>query len=206
MTARVATRFLAGVLLTSVPVIADTHYVDVNSANPVSPYTTWTTAATNIQNAIDVSTDGDTVLVANGIYATGGRVVYGAMTNRVAITKAISVQSVNGPTVTSIQGMSPVGDNAVRCVYVGTNATLAGFTLTNGATRLGWAWDWDSLAEYGGGGVWCDVGGVVSNCTLSSNSADYAGGGAYGGTLNNCTLSGNSANSGGGAYGSTLND
>jgi len=61
--------------------------------------------------------------------ATGGIAIYGLMTNRVAINKPIIVRSVNGPEVTTIEGNGPVGDTAVRCAYVGTNATLSGFTL-----------------------------------------------------------------------------
>src|ERR1022692_3925865 len=92
-TAQVATSILAGLLLASMPVLANTYYVSLTGGN-VSPYTSWATAATNIQNAIDASNVGDTVWVTNGVYASGGRVVYGAMTNRVAVTKAITVQSV----------------------------------------------------------------------------------------------------------------
>jgi hypothetical protein len=40
--------------------------VDVNSTNATPPYTDWTTAATNIQDAVDAA-------VTNGTYATGGR-------------------------------------------------------------------------------------------------------------------------------------
>ena len=198
------------------------HFVSLSGSH-VTPYTNWLTAATNIQAAIDVAAVGDIVLVTNGIYGTGGRVVHGAMTNRIALTNAITVQSVNGPVFTVIEGSGPIGDGAVRCAYIGANAVLSGFTLTNGATRA----DGDVDLEQSGGGAWGEVSGILSNCILTGNSAWYGGGsaggmlnncifignsaagyggGSVGGTLNNCTLSGNSAGYGGGSSSGTLNN
>ncbi len=56
---------------------ATVHYVDLNSTNASPPYTNWDTAARDIQSAVDVAETGDTVLVTNGIYVTGGRAVDG---------------------------------------------------------------------------------------------------------------------------------
>src|ERR1017187_1288725 len=120
-------------LLLAFHAAATTFYVNASNPAPGSPFATWSTAATNIQDAIDVATDGDTVLVTNGVYASGGRAVNGTATNRVAVDKAVVLQSVNGPEVTVIEGGRFLG-GAVRCVYLADRATLAGFTLTNGAT------------------------------------------------------------------------
>lgn len=189
-------------LLASVPSFSGTlRYVNVNGTHPVPPYLDWSTAATNIQDAIDVSLANDQVLVTNGVYQTGARAIYG--TNRVAVTKPMIVQSVNGPAVTVIRGYqmpgSINGDSAIRCVYLTNGSMLIGFTLTGGATQ---SYDTD------GGGVNCDpwyASVIVSNCIIGGNSAYYDGAGALGCTLINCTITTNSASSnGGGAFGSTL--
>ncbi|MCW5550689.1 MAG: hypothetical protein KIS67_00845 [Verrucomicrobiae bacterium] len=183
---------LFGVVL-AVASPAATSYVDVNSTNPTPPYTNWATAATVIQDAIDVAVAGDEILVANGIYATGGRAVFGTMTNRVAVDKPITVRSVNGPAATLIKGYqvtgAVLGDSAIRCVYLTNGASILGFTLANGATQAGQALFSNPATM--GGGTWCEAGAVVSNCVVTGNVAFLGGGGAYRGTFHDCTLSGN---------------
>jgi hypothetical protein len=202
---------VAAFLLAASNVSAATHYVSLQSTNPRPPYTNWLTAANNIQDAVDAATVGDTVLVTNGVYAVGEREAFVLYTNyepplvsvglnRVVVTNSIRLESVNGPLVTSILGgllTNEVGQvtNGLRSVFLGMDAFLSGFKLTNGHATLN------------GGGVYCQsTSGVLSNCVLSGNStaAVGAGGGAFGGTLNNCMLSTNSAWFGGGANGCTL--
>ena len=196
----------------TIHVVPGIYYVSSRSANPSPPYTSWMTAATNIQDAVDaVSVPGATVVVTNGTYSAGGRPIYGTLTNRVAVDKPLTLRSVNGPQFTVIQGYQAPGttngDSAVRCVYLTNGASLFGFTLTNGGTRDD-SGDADQVAEQSGGGLWCEsTNAVVSNCVLNGNCAFYNGGGAYQGTLNNCSLTSNSASSsGGGAYLSELNN
>jgi len=185
---------------------AAVRYVDVNSVNPTPPYTNWATAATNIQDAVDAAMPGDEIVVTNGVYATGGRPVGTSfLTNRVAVDKPVVVRSFSGPAVTLIVGAAAPtdgnGDGAIRCVYLTNGAVLSGFTLTNGHTRtIG-----DVFEDRSGGGVRGFWPCVVTNCTLTGNSAGDSGGGAYGSILHNCTLTNNGASEyGGGAQGSTL--
>ena len=183
------------------------HAVNLSSANPVAPYSTWETAATNIQDAINAAAMGEIVLVTNGIYATGGKVMVSDLTNRVALDKALTVISVNGYDATVIEGQWDVsatnGPGAVRCAWISDGATLNGFTLQNGATRGGNSISTD--LQYGGG-AWLSTNALISNCVLTNNSARWAGGGVAFGTVNNCFLTRNIAEKGGGAYQSRLNN
>jgi hypothetical protein len=75
--------------MSAVPAV---RYVNLNNPTPALPYTSWTTAATNIQDAIDAAVAGDEIIVTNGTYATGGRAVHGTMTDRVAVDKAVHLR------------------------------------------------------------------------------------------------------------------
>ncbi|MHC1765878.1 MAG: hypothetical protein AB9869_16530 [Verrucomicrobiia bacterium] len=200
-------------LLAAFNVSAATLYVSLESKNPTPPFSTWATAANVIQDAVDAAKDGDTVLVTNGVYATGGRAVgTNLLANRVAVYKPLTLRSVNGPQFTLIQGAKDpddyngFGNRAIRCGYLSDGAILSGFTLTNGATAQN-PWPDRSKPDESGGGVWCtSTNAVLTNCILTGNSAAWEGGGAVGGTLYNCALHDNEAFNGGGSSQSTLNN
>ncbi len=155
-------------------------YVAASSRNPQPPYSSWATAATNIQDAVNAASFLPTsVLVTNGLYPGG-----------VSVTNPLTLRSVNGPHFTIIHGG---GRN--RCADLTDGASLTGFTLTNGYVTVT-----NGYAQYGGGVACASTNAFLTNCWIVGNS----GGGAYGGTLYNCTLSGNSATYGGGAFNSAL--
>ena len=114
-------------------------YVDLNSTNPVSPYAGWSTAATNIQDAIAASTDGDLIRVTNGIYANGGQVHgrrdYQPRRPRQSHHRAKRKRPVcDGDS--RCMGRDQRTSRRVRCAWLTNNATLVGFTLKWGATRV----------------------------------------------------------------------
>jgi hypothetical protein len=166
-------------------------YVSLSSTNPVAPYDSWETAATNIQAAIGSAQLGGIVAVNSGVYTNDATVISGTETNVVALTNGITLLGIYGWQSTII-----MGGTQTRCVYAGSNSVLSGFTITNGH------------AQPGGGGIWCQPGGEVINCLVISNFANFPstynggpGGGVYGGTISNCTLALNTAGSGGGVAG-----
>jgi hypothetical protein len=163
---------------------AANHYVSLESTNAMPPYATWATATPVIQEALLAADAGDTVVVSNGVHNSWEASV-GSELFRVAITKAITLLSVNGPQFTVIDG-----GGRLHCAYLADGASLTGFTLTNGYAS---AWP--------GGGVYCQsTNAFLTNCVLAYNSAGGCGG-ACGGTLYNCTLSYNSGGLGAGGAG-----
>jgi len=187
-----------------------THYVDVNSTTPQAPYTNWATAATRIQDAVDAATDGARVLVADGVYDQGGDLYLhiGKVTNRVQITKDITVESVNGPAHTFINGAAPTvgggGDDGVRAVFM-SQGTLSGFTIANGHAHHSFYGTYTSL----GGGV-CSPKSLtptIRECIIRDNSSSGSGGGTYYGTFERCVIMHNSTGlRGGGSYYGTLHN
>ena len=158
---------------------ADTYFVNVDSTNSVSPYSSWTTAATNIQDAVNLASAGDNVLVTNGIYY---------LHDRISVTRSVIVKSVNGASVTIIDAGGKTG-----CFYLSDlNCYIEGFTIRNG---------YNSSQNMGAGGIYCSnhsTNPVVSNCVFSNNVASRHGGGMVGGTINNCVFKKNTAAAGGG--------
>ncbi|HSU54679.1 MAG TPA: PKD domain-containing protein, partial [Candidatus Dormibacteraeota bacterium] len=187
----------AGVSATlAIHVVQAEHYVALSSGNPLPPYLSWATAAQSIQDAIDVSLPGAVIWVSNGVYQSGGHIATGGTSNRLTVTRPMTVRALNGPAETAILGSTNT-TGPVRCAWLADGAVLDGFTLSGGATY-----------DYGGG-VWCASTNVlVANCILSGNKASSTGGGAYYGTLSNCALAGNLAENaygGGAAYSVLLN-
>jgi len=180
------TALLCGLLPFPTATRAAILYVNASGSNPTPPYSSWFTAATNIQDAVNAASAGDEIIVTNGIYTSEANFTassYGVVTSGVSVYDALTVRSVNGPRVTIIDGGSQV-----RCIYLTNGATLSGFTLTNGTAS-----DYAAI----GGGALCESSAVLSNCVLSGNSA-VDGGGSYSGVFYNCTFSGNNAAGGGG--------
>ena len=159
---------------------ADTpvHYVSPSGGHQ-KPYATWGDAATNIQEAADMASAGDLVLVDDGTYTVG---------DEVSVTKGITVESVRGHRWTAVEGS---GSN--RCFYVShLDAVIRGFTISKGAAESG-------------GGIYLAGEGTVENCVVVSNAAVYMGGGVVcggGGTVRNCLIVGNavSSNAMGGSF------
>ncbi len=61
---------LALFLLCSGGALAAVRYVHVDNINATPPYTNWTTAATNIQDAVDAAVAGDEIVVSDGSLRT----------------------------------------------------------------------------------------------------------------------------------------
>jgi len=165
---------------------AVTRYVDINSALPVQPFTSWGTAADNIRDAINLSSDGDEIFVADGSYINSAV--------GLDVTKDIMIRSVGGPLVTIIDG------NGGRCLDLGNNAcVISGFTIKNGHSSSGGGPSYDK-----GGGIYCSgIIPFVTNCIITANAtggnSDARGGGVYGGTVVDCIISNNiTVGSGGG--------
>lgn len=187
-------------------VFATPRYVDVSNATPAAPYASWADASTNIQAAIDAAANGDEILVAPGIYYQHGAPVY--------IEKNLTLRS------THRREAIIDAEELDRGMFIyGTNSLVEGFTIRNGfVDGLGVGGgaiigENNTLRDclvvgnqaYWGGGVFVQFSAIVENCTIQSNLATEAGGGACfsisPGLIRNSIVCDNVAsNHGGGVY------
>jgi len=120
-----------------------------------------------IQDGIDAATEGDTVVVANGIYKGLGNV------NLDFKGKAIEVKSQNGPGECIIDCENK-DDTRGFHFHNGeiSDSVLAGFTIKNGRASPNWP-------GYFGGGIWCDNNSSprIMNNVIVDNWSGWGGGG-----------------------------
>jgi PKD repeat protein len=195
-----------------------TWYVDGDTSTSGNG-TSWEEAVKTIQEAIDVSNEGDEIWVGQGTYFLLSQInvntavhIYagfaGWETERDERDWAANVTTVDG-------------QYAVRCFYVTADATIDGLSITQGREEGGGSGGgictWDSAptianctishntAIYPGGGISChgSASATIINCVISNNLA-WDGGGIYNDgsspTITNCTISNNLAQNGGGIY------
>ena len=140
-----------------------------------------------IQAGIDAAADGDTVLVADGLYTGEGN------RNIVIVNKSMTVASSGGPAVCAID-CAAAPDDVARAFYCGgSEATVVvrGFTIVNGY-------------ESSGGAIQCegDVSTDIENCIIAGNWAASGGGLCVetcgSNAIRNCLIVGNVATQRGG--------
>ena len=162
------------------------HYVVPTNAGASSPFADWGSAATNIQDAVNVAANGETVWLTNGTYfAPSNCVVDRAM---VFITNAITVRSFSGSyTNTVVNGNWPAYTNRVFLVS-NASAVVSGLTITNGF-----------FTNDSGAGVFI-YNGLLTNCLIAGNVVTTKQTGAAGihmasryfvGTVSHCIIKGN---------------
>lgn len=135
------------------------YYVDAKRPDNEGDGLSWLTSKKDIQAALELSHDGDEIIVQDGVYPPF-----------VSKRNKILIQSVNGPRETVINAHLKS-----RCAsFVSPENVLDGFRLLNGFS-----------GNDVGGGV---MGGTLNNCLIVNCETAATGGGAYGSVLNDCVL------------------
>ncbi|MEM7147803.1 MAG: right-handed parallel beta-helix repeat-containing protein [Verrucomicrobiota bacterium] len=121
--------------------------------NQTPPFANWTQAATNIQDAVDAASDGDTIYLADHTYS---------LKETVTVEKAITIKGHNGSENCVVDGR-----NQIRCLDI-SDATLADLTIQHGFIQGGFLGDPER--RYGGG-VYARNS-VVHNCVFRENGGN----------------------------------
>ncbi|MGD9874689.1 MAG: right-handed parallel beta-helix repeat-containing protein [Kiritimatiellia bacterium] len=121
------------------------------NGSSVYPFSSWSTAATNIHDAVDLAEDGMLVLVDDGTYA---------LTNQLVVNKAIELSSLNGRDRTILQAAI-----SNRVLYLNAHgAVVDGFDICGGNMNGN------------GGGVLIDRSAILRDCHVRNSTARLGGG------------------------------
>jgi hypothetical protein len=137
----------------SAPIYVDDSNLGPENGSFAQPYNT-------IQEGIDHAINGDTVIVADGLYVGAGNV------NLNFNGKAITLESMNGPSGCIIDAEGSPGNRGFEFVNGETNSSVVdGFTIRNGSAP-------------GGGGIYCSNSSpTIVNNVISGNWGEFHGGG-----------------------------
>jgi hypothetical protein len=195
-------------------VFAD-YYAAQNGQTPAAPYTSWASAAANIQDAVNAAADNATVWIGAGRYTVPPNATnYVGGSNVVFVNRPLALRGSNGiPESVFIDGEGVNRGLAVAYSTMGY-ITIDGITFTNG-------YNYSTGTDEGyGGGLYILPGAaftsVMQNCVFANNATAGNGGDfkSQGGGLwiqasgfivvSNCIFRGNRAvgqfGGGGGAY------
>lgn len=210
------------------PALAVPLYVDINSPSPTSPYSSWATAATELQNALSIATPSQQVWIAEGVYLPGGNrtstflldvdgiSVFGGLTSGMGSLDErdwVAHRTVlSGDILSNDVGFSNNSENCYHVMTITSNASLNGLIFVSGNA------DGTNDNNEVGGGIYIKDAGYpttrIDNCVFSNNACARTGTEGEGGgaiytwfcssTLSNCTFNMNDADganaSGGGMY------
>ncbi len=142
-----------------------TVYVSLSGGHS-EPYTSWPAAATNIQDALNIATNGDVVQLSNDVFTSSGAYASNAF---VCITNAVVLRGFGPtPTNTIIDGGAPGVTNT------GVFVNNTGAALQQLWVRNGFAVETNSA-----GGVYLQNG-TISNCWITDcENTNTGAGGVY---------------------------
>ena len=187
-------------------------YVNASSGNDGDLGSTSETARRTLAAVAQYAKSGDVIHVAEGTYNEGemrhDKAIASGEINipsRVWVKDGVTLVADGDAERTFIVGAAATvtdrndldnGSNAVRCVCLGKNATIRGFTLTGGHTGslLGEDGTTARIDDTAGGAVLGSQAGssYVENCIITNNVAGWCGGGFYC-TFRRCTIVNNKA-------------